>query len=339
MTSQFSAQDVLRCDQCEAPVPSLYCIPCQVNLCKDCVEEHVVDESNQHNVVSTKHRLSTHYPEFSSTTEGKMPYKSWILSVIDTGYKELYSVAWLNDEQIWTSGKDKVLKFFNSEGYVVDTFQTKSGNAPSDITVTQTGTVIYADYSAETINEARNAKVYVAIHLLGWKPHGVCISSSGELLVTMDSYDNKQTKVMRYSESLEKQNIQWDNRGQLLYSCGGIKCLDENRNLDICVADYDARAVVVVNATGNLRFKYTGVPSLNKNPFDPVGISTDSHGRILAADCDNNLIHILEQDGPLLGYIDNCDLRAPWGICVDFYDNLYVAENATGRVKKIKYDE
>lgn len=140
--------------------------------------------------------------------------------------------------------------------------------------------MIFTDYSAETINEARNAEVHVVIRVLGWKPHGVCISSSGELLVTMDSYDIKQTKVMRYSESLEKQSIQWDNRGQLLYSCGGIKCLDENRNLGNCVADYDALAVVVVSAVGNLRFKYTGVPSLNKNPFDPGGISTDSHGRI-----------------------------------------------------------
>lgn len=94
MTSQFSAQDVLRSDQCEAPVPSLFRSPCQVNLCKDCVGKHVVDESKQHNVVSTKHRLSTHYPEFSSTIEGKMSYKSLILSVIETGYKELYSVAW-----------------------------------------------------------------------------------------------------------------------------------------------------------------------------------------------------------------------------------------------------
>lgn len=88
------------------------------------MEEHVVDESKQHNVLSIKH-----YPEYSSSIVGQSPYKSWILSVIDTGYKELYNVAWLNDEEMWTSGKDKLLKLYNSQGYVVDTFQTKSGNA------------------------------------------------------------------------------------------------------------------------------------------------------------------------------------------------------------------
>ncbi|XP_052685119.1 tripartite motif-containing protein 3-like isoform X2 [Crassostrea angulata] len=261
-----------------------------------------------------------------------------IITEINTEYggsNRLYSVSCLRDEELWTLGGDNKMRLYNLKGKRVKSVQTKSGNGPVDIAVTRSGDLVYTD-DDRTVNIVKNKKIKTVIRPRGWIPWGVCSTSSGDLLVVMDS-DDKQTKVVCYSGSTEKQSIQYGDKGQPLYSSGNIKYISENRNLDICVSDWGANAVVVVNQAGKLRFTYTGPPSTTMESFVPLGITTDSQGRILTVDWDNHRIHILDQDGQFLRYIDNCHLQYPWGICVDTRDNLFVGELNTGKVKKIQY--
>nr|XP_022297156.1 uncharacterized protein LOC111106671 isoform X2 [Crassostrea virginica] len=261
-----------------------------------------------------------------------------VLNLIKTGLYVLRSVTCLNDEQIWTSGQTADIKCFNIKGVLQKTIQTKSGEYPKDIAVARDGALMYTDARTGTVYKVKNDQTEEIITLQGWRPNNLCVTSSGDFLVTMFSDDETQSKVVRYSGSTVKQTIQFDDKGQPLYSGRDIKYISENRSLDICVADNRVGAVVVVNQAGKLRFRYTGHPSPSKNKtFAPYGITTDSQGRILTVDTSNNCIHILDTDGQFLRYIDNCDLKYPWGLCVDNNDSLFVCECLTEKEMYIYY--
>ncbi|XP_078321312.1 uncharacterized protein LOC144621595 [Crassostrea virginica] len=259
-----------------------------------------------------------------------------ITDIPTTGYAYgLYNVSSLSDEEIWISGTNKIMKLYNLKGEVLKSVKTKSGNMPEDIAVTRSGGLVYADAWDSSINLVSGTQIQTLITLRGWRPFSLCSTSSGDLLVIMKSDDYIQTKVVRYSGSTEKQTIQQDDQGKPLYSSSGY--LSENRNSDICVADCGAHAVVVVSAAGKLRFRYTGPPSTPRESFAPFGITTDSQANILTSDYDNDRIHIIDQDGLFLRFLHNCGLQGPRGLSVDSRDYLFVAEENTGKVKKLQY--
>ena len=189
---------------------------------------------------------------------------------------------------------------------------------------------MYTDHNDRSINILKNTNIDLLVRLRGWLPLYVCGTSSTDLLVIMISDDEKKSKVVRYSGFTETQSIQTDDFGHPLYSTtNDPKDLSENRNLDICVADYSGGAVVVVSAAGKLRYRYTGPPSATRRPFQPLGIATDSRGRILVSEYRYHSIHIVDQNGQFLCYIDNLGLKHPWGLCVGSRDNLFVEKCST----------
>ncbi|XP_052692132.1 uncharacterized protein LOC128170396 [Crassostrea angulata] len=278
--------------------------------------------------------VSQPYPTFRELRD-----EPELVATIHTGHKNLRSVSCLNEDTIWTSGLTNDIKCFNIEGVLLQTIKHTFGNFPNDIAIDSDGNILYVNGATGTVNKVTNRQTKLLISLYGWVPVNLCVTSSGDILISMYSAEVTQSKVVRYSESTEKQTIQYDKEGKPLYSENvKIKYITENRNHDICVADCGAGALVVVNQDSTLKWRYTGHPLVIKNkPFDPCGITADRQCRILTADLDNHCIHILDKHGQFLRYIDNCDLKDPFGLCVDKDDNLFVCEVLIGNVKKIKY--
>ncbi|XP_061168871.1 uncharacterized protein LOC133178132 [Saccostrea echinata] len=203
-----------------------------------------------------------------------------IITTTDTGFEDyLYNVACLSDEEIWTRGYDSIVKLFSiNQGSQLKAIRTKSGNRPPHMAVTKSGDLVFTNYSDQTVNIVKNEKIEEVIRLQNWIPRNVCSTLSGDLLVILNN-ERMGAKVVRY------------------YMV--------------------PQAVVVVNKAGKLRFRYTGhIPAPQNKPFYPRGITTDSQSYILTADYNNYCVHIIDQDGQFLRYI-NCGLSAPWGLCTD----------------------
>uniref|UniRef100_K1PHZ6 Uncharacterized protein n=1 Tax=Magallana gigas TaxID=29159 RepID=K1PHZ6_MAGGI len=64
-----------------------------------------------------------------------------------------------------------------------------------------------------------DSSVQLVVKLRKWGPGNVCVTSTGDLLVVIDSDDKKQAKVVRYSQTgyNEIQSIQFNDMGQSLF--------------------------------------------------------------------------------------------------------------------------
>ena len=111
----------------------------------------------------------------------------------------------------------------------------------------------------------------------------------------------------------------------------------ENNNGDICVSDRNAGAVVVIDRKGRVRFRYDGTSVGRKELLNLQCIVTDAWGHIIVADVNNACLHILDQNGNFLRYVDNRKLIEPVGLSIDTNGRLWVALSDTGEIKVIEY--
>ncbi|XP_061186840.1 E3 ubiquitin-protein ligase TRIM45-like [Saccostrea echinata] len=163
-------------------------------------------------------------------------------------------------DEIWIS-RDKIKIFNCDQASLVKSITTKTPDSVEDVVVTNDGKLAYTVYTDNITNIYINMKngvrdsvrEKVMTRLENWRCCDMYSTSSGDLLVIMECVNEKQTKVVKYANSDVKQTIQFDDENE------PCKYISENRNFDICVADWGAAAIVVVNQASKLRFRYTDI--------------------------------------------------------------------------------
>ncbi|XP_062580080.1 uncharacterized protein LOC134242076 [Saccostrea cucullata] len=257
-----------------------------------------------------------------------------------TQKRVLYHVSYRDDRSAYVSGDGPGIQLIHRSGTELDNISTDG--EPFGLAVMRDGSLIYPDYSNQVIYRVSLNKQKTELINTGYGTKGLCCTRSGDILVCMD-YVMLTRRVVKYSSNGWKiQEFHTDQNGESLFN--GPRFVCENINEDICVSDSLNKVVnkvVVLNKSGNLRFKYDGkVPKQTlKKEFDPRGVATDSQGHILIADKANNAVHLISQDGDFLSYILTKDdgISRPWGISVDTSDNLWIVEGENACIKVFHY--
>ena len=300
---------------------------------KECLENSIIDEDF---LVEDFTKTSTILvPESEETNI--FANAPWVVDTYETGYTYTYKLACARStNQIFVCGNNKVIKQMTSEGKFVEKSSTESGNQPFDLALTSDAQLMYSDHNGKCVNIVRNnGKIENLIKLQKWFPMALCTTAANDLLVTMESEDLAMCKVVRYAGSTVKQEIQFNVKGDKLYCRADF--INESKNLDVVVSDLGARRIVVVDKYGIFRFNYTGNLQSNRyKSFGCSGVTTTSKCHIIVADEYNDVLHVIDQNGQFLTYIDNCHVQRPGGLCSDTEDALYVTEPVANRVKKIK---
>ena len=263
-----------------------------------------------------------------------------VVSTIQTPYGEnskLWRVLFEEAGKIWICGSNKKNYQIDQSGSILKTVSVSDNVYALSLSVSKE-LIFSVDWPDTKVYRYDGNVVRIVVDLCQWWPRGLCHSANGDLLVSMRSVDETQSRVVRYSGTTETMTIQNDRQGKPLFSVGVSKVLllTENGNRDICVADYAGKAVVVVNASGELRFKYQEKISQKPNykRFEPLSIATDVNQQILFTDSSNNVVHVTDSDGNFLRYIE---YSCSGGLSIDHDHNLVIGDLSNGKIRIIKY--
>ncbi|XP_078330866.1 uncharacterized protein LOC111117833 [Crassostrea virginica] len=276
-----------------------------------------------------------------TTGIGKLMDKVRVIATIPTTYKPLLGVACVGDAEAWIYGENEIITRIDMHGAVKDTVKTTCQDWPGGISVTRGRELVYSDYVSRTVNIVRDEKSEILISTpRGWSPWKLCCTRSGDILVHVYKAGGPQTKnkIIRYQGQNIQQEISNDGQGNPIFKDGDYSLhMSKNNNGDVCVSDVNADSVVVVDKTGRVRFRYDGTPARREESFGPRGIVTDALSQIIVADVDNNCLHILDQNGEFLRFVDDCGLEDPFGLSVDSEGRLWVGSWQSGEIKVIEY--
>ena len=241
-------------------------------------------------------------------------------------------IACTEQDWAWMSTNANTLQLVDRNGSVKDTLKTDF--FIYDIALTSDGELLLADYNDNCVKLVSKHRKISILFNTNWGPTGLCCLHNSDIVVSFKS----NNKVIVYSRS-----------GHIRQTLDNIKFRYPHKvavnkvNQDICVCvqkvDYlYTGKLLAVGADGQLRYEYSGQ---GDSEFTPANVCTDHMGHVLITDIDNDLVHILDQEGQFIQYIltSQRGLSRPITIDVDREGYVWVGEYSTskGHVKVAKY--
>jgi len=107
--------------------------------------------------------------------------------------------------------------------------------------------------------------------------------------------------------------------------------------------------IMTVAGTNSFGFSGDGGAATNAKLFSPYGVAVDAYGNLFIADLGNNRIREVKTNGIIStvvgtnsagfsgdgGAATNASLHTPYGVAVDAYGNLFIADAANARIRKV----
>ncbi|CAC5420221.1 unnamed protein product [Mytilus coruscus] len=120
--------------------------------------------------------------------------------------------------------------------------------------------------------------------------------------------------------------------------------LTSTNNRNISIADFYANGgkgrVIVINETGSVLNIYSGHPDISRNALTPVGLTTTEMDTIIVSDMNSHTLHILNDIGQLLTYVNTMEAKFPYCTTFNTYGKLYLGCSAPiGKSDKVKLYE
>lgn len=157
--------------------------------------------------ILTETSLSHRSDDNPNLQTSELPDEEKMITIIPTENDSLIRIACTELNEAWVCGEKRTITRIGLEGGVKETVTTKSLYWPDDIAVTNRGELIYSDSDGKTVNIVRSGRAETLITApLGWKPHRLCCTKSGGILVSMSS--GRHNRIIRYEENQISQIIE-----------------------------------------------------------------------------------------------------------------------------------
>ncbi|XP_062579924.1 uncharacterized protein LOC134241932 [Saccostrea cucullata] len=145
----------------------------------------------------TQTSISSLTDEVSILYVRKLLDNAQVIASIPSKIKPLGAIICIGINEAWAQGEDNIIRRIDIHGSLKEKITTEGQSNPADISVTRQGELIYSDHHNHNrkVNIVRQGRIETLITLpQGWHPDGLCCTKSGDLLVSMTTSDDSQTK-------------------------------------------------------------------------------------------------------------------------------------------------